>query len=102
MKKPFSRLINRLYCATALLLLATPSVYAGILSQGLCRPYRQLVDNELFLVVGLIVAAILVIAWKLAPSGSTLAKGVGLLAAIAIGLNLETLMQASFGTGVAC
>ena len=65
---------------------------AGILSQGLCRPYRQLVDNELFLMVSVIAAAILVVAWKLAPSGSALAKGVGLIAALFIGLNIENIL----------
>ena len=75
---------------------------AGILSQGLCRPYRQLVDNELFLMVSVIAAAILVVAWKLAPSGSALAKGVGLIAALFIGLNIENILTAATGAGIAC
>lgn len=94
--------IHQIYWALVLLVATAPAAQAGIVSQGLCRPYRQLVDNELFMMVGLIVAVILVVAWKLAPSGSLLAKGVGLLAAMAIGLNLESLMQASFGSGIAC
>jgi hypothetical protein len=75
---------------------------AGILSSGICRPYRQLVDNELFLMVSIIAAAILVIAWKLAPSGAALSKGVGLLAALFIGLNIENILQAATGAGIAC
>ena len=75
---------------------------AGILSQGICRPYRELVDNELFLMVSVIAAAILVVAWKLAPSGSALAKGVGLIAALFIGLNIENILTAATGAGMAC
>lgn len=76
--------------------------YAGILSQGICRPYRRLVDNELFLMISVIAAAILVITWKLAPSGSALSKGVGLLAALFIGLNIENILTAATGSGIAC
>lgn len=86
----------------ALGVLCSPVVQAGVLSKNLCRPYRQLVDNELFVMIGVIVGVILVIAWKLAPSGTYLQKAVGLLAALAIGLNIETIMQAAFGTGLAC
>jgi hypothetical protein len=82
--------------------LAPGWVQAGILSAGICRPYRQLVDNELFLMVSIIAAAILVIAWKLAPSGAALSKGVGLLAALFIGLNIENILQAATGAGLAC
>lgn len=77
-------------------------VQAGILSQGICRPYRQLVDNELFLMISVIAAAILVVAWKLAPSGQALSKGVGLLAALFIGLNIENILVAATGAGIAC
>ncbi len=84
------------------LFLAPQLATAGILSKGLCRPYRQLVDNELFLMIAVIVGAVLVISWKLAPSGTYLQKGVGMLAALAIGLNLENFLQAAFGGGVAC
>lgn len=82
--------------------LAGHDVQAGVLSKNLCRPYRQLVDNELFMTIAVVVAAILVIAWKLAPSGTYLQKAVGLLAALVIGLNIENFMQASFGVGLAC
>jgi dipeptide/tripeptide permease len=75
---------------------------AGILSKGLCKPYKQLVDNELFMVVAAIAAVILVIAWKLAPSGGAMAKGVGLLAALVIGLNIENILQVVAGVGLAC
>jgi len=83
-------------------LLAPQMAYAGFLSTALCKPYRQLVDSELFLVIAVIAGAILVIMWKLAPSGTYLQKGVGLLAALAIGLNIENFMQAAFGVGLAC
>ncbi len=75
---------------------------AGVLSKNLCKPYRQLVDNELFVTVGVIMAVVLVIAWKLAPSGTYMQKAVGLLAALAIGLNIETIFQTAFGAGLAC
>ncbi len=75
---------------------------AGFLSQGICRPYRQLVDNELFMIISVIAAVILVIAWKLAPSGQILARGVGLLAALAVGLNIENILQLVVGGGMAC
>jgi hypothetical protein len=75
---------------------------ASILSQGICRPYRKLVDNELFLMVCVISATILLIAWKLAPSGSALAKGVGLLAGLVIGVNIENILQYVTGSGLAC
>ncbi len=82
--------------------MCSPAVQAGILSKNLCKPYRQLVDNELFVTIGVIMAVILVIGWKLAPSGTYMQKGVGLLAALAIGLNIETIMQTAFGAGLAC
>lgn len=84
------------------LMLAPHIVYAGFLSRGICRPYRQLVDNELFIMIAVIAGCLLVLMWKLAPSGTLLQKGVGLLAALAIGLNLENLLQAAFGGGLAC
>jgi hypothetical protein len=48
--------------------------------------------GDLFLMVSVIAAAILVIAWKLAPSGYALAKGVGLLAALFVALNIENIL----------
>jgi hypothetical protein len=77
-------------------------VEAGILSKSLCRPYKQLVDNELFVVIALIVAVVLVIVWKLAPSGQVMTKFVGLLAGLAVALNLENILQAATGVGIAC
>ena len=82
--------------------LAGHDAQAGVLSKSLCRPYRQLVDNELFVTIAVVVGAVLVIAWKLARSGTYLQRAVGLLAALAIGLNIENFMQASFGVGLAC
>jgi hypothetical protein len=75
---------------------------AGLLSQGICRPYRQVVDNELFLMISVIAATVLLITWKLAPSGSALAKGVGLLAALVLALNIENILQYVTGSGIAC
>ena len=48
--------------------------------------------GELFLMISVIAAAILVIAWRLAPSGYALAKGVGLIAALFVGLNIENIL----------
>lgn len=76
--------------------------YASVLSAGICRPYRQLVDNELFVMIAVIAAVVLVIVWKMSPSGTILARGVGLLAALVIGLNIENILQAATGAGLAC
>jgi hypothetical protein len=77
-------------------------VEAGVLSRGVCRPYKQLVDNELFVVVTAIAGAILVVVWKLSPSGQLLARGVGLMAALAVALNIENLVQTISGVGLLC
>lgn len=77
-------------------------VSAGFLSKGICRPYKALVDNELFVVISVVVAAILVIMWKLAPSGQLMARAIGVMAALAIGLNLENLIQLISGVGLIC
>ena len=77
-------------------------VNAGFLSRGLCRPYRLLVDNELFMVAALVAATILVVAFKLSPSGTVLSKGIGIMAGLMIALNLENLIQAMAGGGVFC
>jgi hypothetical protein len=77
-------------------------VEAGVLSKGLCKQYRLLVDNELFVVVAVIAAVILIIAWKASPSGSIISKMIGLLAALLIALNIENFLQAVAGTGIGC
>jgi hypothetical protein len=76
--------------------------YAGILSRGICGPYRDLVDNELFLIISVIAATVLLISYKVAPSGSILAKGIGLLAGLFIALNIENILQTATGAGIAC
>jgi len=86
-----------------LFVLAHPAVVeAGILSRGICRPYKQLVDNELFVVISVVVGCILVIVWKLAPSGQILTRAIGLMAGLAIALNLENVLQAMTGVGLFC
>lgn len=86
-----------------LFVLAHPAaVEAGILSKGICRPYKQLVDNELFVVISVVVGCILVIVWKLAPSGQILTRAIGLMAGLAIALNLENVLQAMTGVGLFC
>jgi len=86
-----------------LFVLAHPAaVEAGILSRGICRPYKQLVDNELFVVISVVVGCILVIVWKLAPSGQILTRAIGLMAGLAIALNLENVLQAMTGVGLFC
>ena len=75
---------------------------AGFLSKGLCKPYKLLVDNELFMVAAMIMAVVLVLAWKFSPSGTVLAKGVGLMAALLVGLNVENIVQSVAGAGVVC
>lgn len=87
----------------ALYLLCHPAlVEAGLLSKSLCRPYKQLVDNELFVTIAAIVAVVLVVVWKFSPSGQVMTKFVGLLAALAVGLNIENILQAATGVGLAC
>jgi hypothetical protein len=77
-------------------------VNAGLLSKGICKPYKLLVDDELFMVVAAIAAVVLLVAWKLAPSGGALSKGIGLLAALIFALNIENILQAVTGRGIAC
>ena len=77
-------------------------VQAGVLSKAICKPYKQLVDNELFMVIAAIAAVILIIVWKLAPSGTILSKGIGLLAALVFAVNIENVLQMVTGTGLGC
>ena len=77
-------------------------VEAGFLSKAICRPYKQLVDNELFVVIAAVVAVVLVIVWKFSPSGTVMTRFVGLLAALAVGMNIENILQAATGVGIAC
>lgn len=76
--------------------------HASILSASICRPYRMLVDDDLFMMVSAIAAVILVVAWKLAPSGQIVARGIGLLAALTVALNIENILQVVAGRGIAC
>ena len=71
-------------------------VQAGVLSKAICKPYKQLVDNELFMVIAAIAAVILIIVWKLVPSG------IGLLAALVFAVNIENVLQMVTGTGLGC
>ncbi len=93
--------LNKIAIAAYFNFVFLPSVHAGILSANLCKPYKLIVDNELFVVIALIVASILCIAWKLMPSGTVLQRAVGLLAALSIALNLENLLQ-TFGYSIVC
>jgi hypothetical protein len=79
-----------------------PVAQASILSSGYCRAYKQVVDDELYVTISVIVLAILLIAWKVAPNGTILQKGLGILAAAALALNLENLAQIVFGRGLSC
>ncbi len=79
-----------------------PAAQAGFLSRDLCRGYKGVVDDELYVTLGVIVLAILLIVWKVAPSGTVLSKALGILTALALALNLENLMQLVFGRGLAC
>lgn len=79
-----------------------PVAHAGFLSRDLCRGYKGIVDDELYVTIGVIVLAILLIVWKVAPSGTILSKGLGIVTALAFALNLENLMQLVFGRGLAC
>jgi hypothetical protein len=79
-----------------------PAAHAGFLSRDTCRLYKSVVDDELFITLGVIVLAVLLIVWKLAPSNTVLSKALGIVTAIALALNLENLMQLVFGRGLAC
>jgi hypothetical protein len=95
--------INASIAVAAYFLMLPSTANAGILSSGICRPYRQLVDNELFVVVSAIMAVVLVIGWKLAGTGSkAIQSGIGLLAALFIGLNIENIIQTATGVGIFC
>lgn len=79
-----------------------PVAHAGFLGRDLCRGYKGIVDDELYVTLGVIVLAILLIVWKVAPSGSILQKGIGIVTALALALNLENMIQLIFGRGLAC
>lgn len=90
--------------ATLALLLCTVSqpVFAGILSASICRPYKNLVDDDLYMVLAAISAVGLLIAWKTMGGSSVLGKAVSLLAALMVALNLENLLQLATGRGFFC
>jgi uncharacterized membrane protein YeiH len=75
-------------------------VMAGILSKAVCAPYRQMVDNELFIALAAISAVILVIVWKTGNSSGVLAKGIGLLAAVMFAMQIENILYATFKVSV--
>lgn len=77
-------------------------VMAGKLSAGLCKTYRSIVDNELFVVLATVASAILLIVWKMAPAGGILAKAVGVLAALTIAINLESILNSATGVSLGC
>lgn len=95
--------INASIGVAAYLLMLPSTANAGMLSAGICRPYRQLVDNELFVVLSAIMAVILVIGWKTSGTGSkAIQSGIGLLAALFIALNIENIIQTATGVGIFC
>jgi hypothetical protein len=112
MKKPqalIQKIIEKIVAinasiAVAAYLLMLPSIAnAGILSSGICRPYRQLVDDELFVVISAIAAVGLLIAWKTSGSGSkAMQGGISLLTALVIALNIENIIQITTGRGLFC
>lgn len=82
--------------------MAAHDAQATFLGTGLCKIYRQIVGSDVFITVFVIMAAGLVIAYKLAPQGSVLQKGVGIAAAAFVGLNIEPIAQAVFGVSLGC
>jgi hypothetical protein len=88
----------------AFLVICTAShpAMAGLLSAGICRPYKSLVDDDLYMVVAAIAAVGLLVAWKTMGGSSVLGKAVSLLAAVLVALNLENLLQLATGKGVFC
>ena len=95
--------INASIGIAAYLLMLPSTANAGMLSAQICRPYRQLVDNELFVVLSAIMGVILVIAWKTSGTGSkAIQSGIGLLAALSIALNMENIIQTATGVGIFC
>ena len=81
---------------------ATHPAMAGVLSAGICRPYKQLVDDDLYMVIAAIAAVGLLVAWKTMGGSSVLGKAVSLLAAVLVALNIENLLQTATGKGVFC
>lgn len=78
------------------------SAFAGVLSSAICRPYKNLVDDDLFMVVSAIAAIGLLIAWKTTGGGKVLGSAISLLAALMVALNLENLLQLATGRGMFC
>ena len=85
---------------TVCLYLACQPAMAGFLSKAVCAPYRQMVDNELFVALAAISAAILVIVWKTGSSNGVLAKGIGILAAVMVAFQIENILYATFKVSV--
>ena len=79
-----------------------PVAHAGFLSRDLCRGYKGIVDDELYVTLAAIVLTVLLIVWKVAPSGTILQKGIGIVTALALALNLENIMHLISGRGLAC
>ena len=95
--------INASIAVAAYLLMLPSTANAGILSSGICRPYRQLVDDELFVVISAIAAVGLLIAWKTSGAGSkAMQGGISLLTALVIALNIENIIQITTGRGLFC
>jgi hypothetical protein len=75
---------------------------AGLLGKTLCRQYKQLVDTELFMTISVIVLVILIISWKISKDSKAITNILGILMALAILLNIENILQSSFGIGMGC
>lgn len=76
--------------------------YAGFLSQSICRPYRQIVDQDLFMWVTIVAATIIVIAAKLDGGKTALGKGLALLACLGIAMSIEAIVTSVTGRTIVC
>ncbi len=95
--------LNSLIHGAVIYMLCRPELAnAGLLSKGLCRGYRALVDDELFMVGSVIALVILIIAFKFTKDSKAIGTGVGILAALTIGLNIENMLQLATGKGAFC
>jgi hypothetical protein len=76
--------------------------HAGFLSQSICRPYKKIVDDELFMWVTIVVATVIVIAAKLDGGKTALGKGLVLLACLGVALSIEAIVTSVTGRSIVC
>jgi hypothetical protein len=76
--------------------------HAGFLSQAICRPYKKIIDDELFMWLAVIAATGILIAAKLGSDKGAISKGIGVLLILGMLLSLEVLVASATGKSFVC